>query len=66
MVGLRQFLCRHDYQPVERIEDAGAAVPLEVVQLRCSKCGKTRIVAHGDGAAVGQGDVRFGSVRRPS
>jgi hypothetical protein len=49
---------------VERIEDAGVDTPLEVYELRCSKCGKARIVAHGDSRPVGQGDVRLGSVRR--
>lgn len=65
MASLRQLLCKHDYQAVERIEGAGSDMPLEVYELRCARCGKTRILAHGDSRPVGQGDLRFGSVRRP-
>jgi hypothetical protein len=64
---LRQLLCRHEYRPVERIEDrldAGGDPRLEVFELRCAKCGKRRFLAHADPAPVGQGDLRRGSVRR--
>jgi hypothetical protein len=65
MGDLRQLLCRHDYEVFERMEDAGGDTRLEVVELRCSKCGKSRIVAEGDTPHIGEGDLRFGSVRRP-
>jgi hypothetical protein len=66
MASLRQLVCRHRYEPVERIEDGAGEKRLETHELRCAKCGKTRFVTRGERDAVGQGDLRFGSVRRRS
>jgi len=65
MAGLRQRLCRHDYQVVERIENAGTDSEMEISVLRCSKCGRTRIVAAAaDRVPIGQGDMGPDSVSR--
>jgi hypothetical protein len=65
MAGLRQLICRHRFEPVEQIQNAGGDARLQVSVLRCSRCGKERIVAEGDRIPVGQGDMRPGSVRPP-
>ena len=64
MARLRQLICRHAWEPVERIADTAGDGLLETHELRCSRCGRVRFVTRGDREPVGHGNLRHGSVRR--
>jgi hypothetical protein len=66
---VRQLVCRHDYAAEEHVADrfeAGYGVAdrrLDVYELRCTRCGKTRRVTRGESRPIDTGEAILG--RRP-
>jgi hypothetical protein len=69
---LTQLFCRHDYVATEHVSDryeSGYDVGdrrIEVYELRCTRCGKTRRVAQAGKTPIGTGDTSLrDSMRLP-